>query len=209
MHSATFIGVATRRSGRKPRLHRADNHLACVIICRPDAGRRKTYNDNHFADLKLSPIQERLVEAKRHRFLSAQQHLYHLRDSSVAVPACGPTASTYPVPEPTKAIPTASRIERQPPERSKSVIVTASLPGTVASTPETEFQGLQIRQRNLEWIEEVAPEDESTLQLCLLDLNPPKDTGGSLSKESVRDYFEQNDYFVDESNDGRFSSEGI
>ena len=53
------------------------------------------------------------------------------------------------------------------------------------------------------------PEGQVSLQLCDLDQNPPK-TGEEMTNHlgsSERDYFSQfgNDYFVDESSDGRFS----
>lgn len=61
----------------------------------------------------------------------------------------------------------------------------------------------------------VGPPDETTLmgeqslQLCEIDRNPPKADAGesALIVKSHKDYFSHNDYFVDESSDGRFPSQ--
>ncbi|KID98430.1 Protein kinase-like domain protein, partial [Metarhizium majus ARSEF 297] len=61
----------------------------------------------------------------------------------------------------------------------------------------------------------VGPPDETTLmgeqslQLCEIDRNPPKADAGesALIVKSHKDYFSHNDYFVNESSDGRFPSQ--
>jgi hypothetical protein len=103
--SLGFIGVQIRRSGRKSRLRRADDsfdqnrdkyrklraHLTCVVASKPtEKGRPKDegkeiHSVDYFANLKLPPIQERLVEAnlrRRHRFMEAQRHSHGLKDLS-------------------------------------------------------------------------------------------------------------------------------
>lgn len=57
--------------------------------------------------------------------------------------------------------------------------------------------------------DETTLEDEQSLQLCEIDRNPPRaDTRESaLIVKSHKDYFSHNDYFVDESSDGRFPSQ--
>ncbi|CZR61670.1 uncharacterized protein PAC_11567 [Phialocephala subalpina] len=106
--SLAFIGVQIRRSGRKSRLRKADDsfdetrdkyrklraHLACVITSKPtregrpkDEG-KEIHSVDYFANLKLPPIQERLVEAnlrRRHRFMEAQRHSHGLKGSSTKV----------------------------------------------------------------------------------------------------------------------------
>ncbi|KAH8707480.1 hypothetical protein GQ44DRAFT_489056 [Phaeosphaeriaceae sp. PMI808] len=100
-----FVGVQIRRSGRKSRIRKADTsfdqnqdkyrdlraHLACVVLSKPTKeGRPKEEGKDinsveFFAKAKLSPIQERLVEAnlrRRHRFQEAQRHSDRLKDRS-------------------------------------------------------------------------------------------------------------------------------
>jgi len=90
-----FIGVQIRGSGRKSRMRKADDsfdqnrdryqtlraHFVCVVSSRPTIGGKPTVSKQHvhslkyFAELNLTPIQERLVEAnlrRRHRFQEAQ-----------------------------------------------------------------------------------------------------------------------------------------
>ncbi|KAH8811301.1 hypothetical protein F5884DRAFT_270157 [Xylogone sp. PMI_703] len=54
------------------------------------------------------------------------------------------------------------------------------------------------------WIDETAPEEERLLQLCAFDHNSAANAEGKSLKESEKDYFAQNDYFLDESSDGRY-----
>jgi hypothetical protein len=99
-----FIGVQIRRSGRKSRIRKVDNsfdqnqdryrnlraHLTCIVLARPTEGRPKDeskdiHSIDYFAKTKLSPIQERLIEAnlrRRHRFQEAQRHSGRLKDHS-------------------------------------------------------------------------------------------------------------------------------
>jgi hypothetical protein len=100
-----FIGVQIRRSGRKSRIRKVDNsfdqnqdryrnlraHLTCIVLARPtEEGRPKDeskdiHSIDYFAKTKLSPIQERLIEAnlrRRHRFQEAQRHSDRLKDHS-------------------------------------------------------------------------------------------------------------------------------
>ncbi|GAP92591.1 putative WD domain-containing protein [Rosellinia necatrix] len=102
--SLAILGVQIRRSGRKSRLEKADGsfdgnrekyrtfraHLACIIVSRPtENGRpenegREIHSVDYFANLKLTSIQERLIEAnlrRRHRFLEAQRHSRGLEDA--------------------------------------------------------------------------------------------------------------------------------
>jgi hypothetical protein len=106
--SLAFIGVQIRRSGRRSRIRKADDsfdqnrdkyrklraHLACVVSSKPTSEGRLTYKGNnihnvdYFAEMKLPPIQERLVEAnlrRRHRFQEAQRHSAELNDHSAKV----------------------------------------------------------------------------------------------------------------------------
>ncbi|GAW14127.1 hypothetical protein ANO14919_035210 [Xylariales sp. No.14919] len=101
--SLAILGVQIRQGGRRSRLRKADNsfdknrekyhkfraHLACIIASRPtEDGRpvnegREIHSVDYFANLKLTSIQERLIEAnlrRRHRFLEAQRHSHGLKD---------------------------------------------------------------------------------------------------------------------------------
>ncbi|KAI0854733.1 hypothetical protein F4860DRAFT_522507 [Xylaria cubensis] len=98
--SLAILGVQIRRSLReadssfdenrdKYRKFRA--HLACVIASKPtEDGRpvgegKEIHSVDYFANLKLTSIQERLIEAnlrRRHRFLEAQRHSHGLKDIS-------------------------------------------------------------------------------------------------------------------------------
>ncbi|KNG45786.1 Protein kinase-like domain protein [Stemphylium lycopersici] len=103
-----FIGVRIRRSGRKSRIRKADNsfdqnqgkyrnlraHLACIVLARPTKeGRpekegKDIHSVDYFAKIKLSSIQERLIEAnlrRRHRFIEAQRHSDRLKDHSGSI----------------------------------------------------------------------------------------------------------------------------
>lgn len=103
-----FIGVQVRRSGRKSRIRKADNsfdqnqgkyrnlraHLACIVLARPTKeGRpekegKDIHSVDYFAKIKLSSIQERLIEAnlrRRHRFIEAQRHSDRLKDHSGSI----------------------------------------------------------------------------------------------------------------------------
>lgn len=103
--SLAVLGVHIRRSGRQSRLRKSDStfdtnrekyhkfraHLACVIASRPtENGRpdnegKEVHSAEYFANLKLTSIQERLIEAnlrRRHRFLQAQRHSHGLKDIS-------------------------------------------------------------------------------------------------------------------------------
>jgi hypothetical protein len=60
--------------------------------------------------------------------------------------------------------------------------------------------------RIIQWVYETSPKKECELQLCDLDRNPPVEEE-TAPKHSKADYFAQNDYFVDESSDGRFSAQ--
>ncbi|KAI1132237.1 hypothetical protein F5Y10DRAFT_284131 [Nemania abortiva] len=106
--SLAILGVQIRRGGRQSRLRKADSsfdenrkkyrkfraHLACIIASRPTEGGRpvnegkEIHSVDYFANLKLTPIQERLIEAslrRRHRFLEAQRHSHGLRDVSTKI----------------------------------------------------------------------------------------------------------------------------
>ncbi|KAI0191452.1 WD40-repeat-containing domain protein [Xylaria flabelliformis] len=98
--SLAILGVQIRRS-----LREADNsfdknrekyrefraHLACIIASRPtEDGRpvdegKEIHSVDYFANLRLTSVQERLIEAnlrRRHRFLEAQRHSHGLKDIS-------------------------------------------------------------------------------------------------------------------------------
>ncbi|KAK5635064.1 hypothetical protein RRF57_010776 [Xylaria bambusicola] len=104
--SLAILGVQIRRSGRQSRLRKADSsfdknrekyhkfraHLACIIASRPTEGGRpvnegkEIHSVDYFANLKLTSIQERLIEAnlrRRHRFLEAQRHSQGLKEVSI------------------------------------------------------------------------------------------------------------------------------
>ncbi|KIW24024.1 uncharacterized protein PV07_09763 [Cladophialophora immunda] len=59
------------------------------------------------------------------------------------------------------------------------------------------------------WPENTTLEGELSLQLCDIDQNPPKtsEEESTLDTPSNKDYFSQNEYFADESSDGRFPSQ--
>ena len=59
------------------------------------------------------------------------------------------------------------------------------------------------------WPEDRTLEGAHSLQLCDVDRNPPKPSEEELAAiaKSEMDYFAQNNYFIDESGDGRFSSQ--
>lgn len=59
------------------------------------------------------------------------------------------------------------------------------------------------------WPEDRTLKDDHSLQLCDVDRNPPKPSEEELAAiaKSETDYFAQNDYFIDESGDGRLSSQ--
>lgn len=57
------------------------------------------------------------------------------------------------------------------------------------------------------WVLETTPDSKCELQLCELDKNPPMEAETN-SDNSKDDYFSQNDYFVDDSSDGNFHSQG-
>ncbi|KAI0552909.1 hypothetical protein F4679DRAFT_28866 [Xylaria curta] len=103
--SLGILGVQIRRSGRQSRLRKADSsfdknrekyrkfkaHLACIIASKPtENGRpvnegKEIHSVDYFANLKLTSIQERLIEAnlrRRHRFLEAQRRSHGLKDIS-------------------------------------------------------------------------------------------------------------------------------
>ncbi len=103
--SLAIVGVQIRQSGQQSRLRKADSsfdtnrekyrmfraHLACVIASKPtENGRpanegKEIHSVDYFANLKLTSIQERLVEAnmrRRHRFLEAQRHSHGLKGTS-------------------------------------------------------------------------------------------------------------------------------
>ena len=123
-----FVGVQIRRSGRKSRIRKADAsfdqnrdkyrnlraHLACVVLSRPTKeGRPKDEGKDinsveFFANAKLSPIQERLVEAnlrRRHRFQEAQRHSDRLKDRSRG-------AAPPMIPQQFMTIPTAKHVKQ-------------------------------------------------------------------------------------------------
>ena len=58
------------------------------------------------------------------------------------------------------------------------------------------------------WPDDRTLKDDHSLQLCDVDRNPPKPSEEDLAAiaKFETDYFAQNDYFIDESGDGRFSS---
>lgn len=106
MDNLGSVGVHIRRSGRISRLRSADTsfdqnwphirrlraHLACVITFKPtETGRQlqgeegAIHSIGYFESRKLSPIQERLVEAnlrRFHRFFEARRHSGWLQDPS-------------------------------------------------------------------------------------------------------------------------------
>jgi len=57
-----------------------------------------------------------------------------------------------------------------------------------------------------QWVDKTSPEEERLPQLCAIDYNPPAKIEEQGLKGSEKDYFAQNDYFLDESSDGRFPS---
>jgi WD40 repeat protein len=168
VHNLISIGIAIRRSGRKSRLQKADAsfernrerylglraHLACVIGSKPSEGQRTPSDSDHLAKMELPTIQNRLVEAnlrRRHRFMEAQRHSHLLKGPSPTVPDSLPiqqlneilstTGTKLPTEDPeTPEI--SSKLERTPTDTVAS-INRITTPGTIASTPETGFKGLQ------------------------------------------------------------------
>jgi hypothetical protein len=57
------------------------------------------------------------------------------------------------------------------------------------------------------WVDETSPEQECLLQLGASDHIPLASTGERSLKELEEDYYSRNDYFLDESSDGRFPSQ--
>ena len=169
VHNLISIGVAIRRSGRKSRLQKADDsferhrekyldlraHLACVIVSKPNKGPRTPCDSDHFATMVLPPIQNRLVEAnlrRRHRFLEAQRHSHLLKDPTPTIhghlstePGINEILSTLgtKLPSENQGIPKVeARLERAQ-AITAARIDPITTPGTIASTLETGFQGLQ------------------------------------------------------------------
>jgi hypothetical protein len=169
VHNLISIGIAIRRSGRKSRLQKADAsfernreryldlraHLACVIISTPSQGERTLSDADYFATLEFSPIQNRLVEAnlrRRHRFMEAQRHSHLLKGPSLAVANRLPTQQLHDIVLTivgTKGSledsqkPTVHIKPKREPTDSGARTDTMTMPGTIASAPETGFKGLQ------------------------------------------------------------------
>ncbi|MCJ1470422.1 hypothetical protein MMC07_009067 [Pseudocyphellaria aurata] len=171
--SLAFIGVQIRRSGRESRLRKADDsfdenrdryrklraHLACVLTAKPtEEGRsedegKEINSIDYFADMKLPPIQERLVEAnlrRRHRFVEAQKYSQRLKDPSTkathtVIPQQFPTMAATDTkrgvsPMLDTKIATALRPkEVRLPDTGPNV---PTIPATSASGVDSEWQGL-------------------------------------------------------------------
>ncbi|RAO64680.1 uncharacterized protein BHQ10_000692 [Talaromyces amestolkiae] len=167
MHDLISMGVAIRRSGRKSRLHKADSsfdrdrkkycdlqtHLAIVIVSRPSEGPRSLSESDSFADIKLSPIQNRLIEAnlrRRHRFMEAQRHSNLLKSPTLGI---FESPSLQEVSDILATVGADSSLEHEThpnePALRQLLPVTAAraetltMSGTIASAPETDFKGLQ------------------------------------------------------------------
>ncbi|KAH8719541.1 hypothetical protein GQ44DRAFT_751601 [Phaeosphaeriaceae sp. PMI808] len=177
--SLAFLGVQIRRSGRKSRIRKADDsfdqnrdkyrklraHLACIISSKPAIEGRPTdegkdiHSVDYFAKLKLSPIQERLVEAnlrRRHRFQEAQRHSEGLKDrlAKVTPPVIPQQFITMAVihhpkqdasPMQDKKIAAAmTQQSSRPAPKGKSPL---TLPATSASGLDSRWGGLQNKRR--------------------------------------------------------------
>jgi hypothetical protein len=72
-----------------------------------------------------------------------------------------------------------------------------------------DSEGKELNVKLAGWPENVNPEDFLSLKLHDIDQNPPKimEEESTLMGHPGKDYFSQNDYFVDESSDGQFSSQ--
>ena len=168
VHNLISIGVAIRHSGQKSRLQKADAsfdrdrekyldlraHLACVIVSKPSEGPRTPSDSNHFTKMELSPIQNRLVEAnlrRRHRFMEAQRHSHLLKGPTLMVPGRPPMqqlteilptiGTKFPTEDP--EIPKVKSKLKLAPTATAAKTDTMTMSGTIASTPETGFKGLQ------------------------------------------------------------------
>lgn len=176
--SLAFIGVQIRRSGRKSRLRKADDsfdqnrdkyrklraHLACVVASKPtENGRPKDegkeiHSVDYFANLKLPPIQERLIEAnlrRRHRFMEAQRHSHGLKDPSTK-------ASHTVIPQQFITMAATHTEHEVSPMQDKRVAATMrqkqarptglgkdapTMPATSASGLDSKWRGLQNKRR--------------------------------------------------------------
>ncbi|KAI0441004.1 hypothetical protein F4803DRAFT_440176 [Xylaria telfairii] len=175
MDGLAILGAQIRRSGQQSRLRKADSsfdknrekyhtfraHLACVIASKPTkSGRpanegKEIHSVDYFAHLKLTSIQERLVEAnlrRRHRFLEAQRHPHGLQDTSAT--AHQPLFSLQTIAEPppsyteqrVNATPTSNLAAKMQEKQSLPTIPRESAPMTaVTSAPglDSNWGGLQ------------------------------------------------------------------
>ncbi|KAI0410721.1 hypothetical protein F5X98DRAFT_384963 [Xylaria grammica] len=102
-----LIGVAIRRTGKASRNRRADltfdpdehpdfrTHLECIVLLRPTEAAVFHQNENgecvaDLAPFKLSPLQNRLVDAnlrRRHKFNIAQKRSRHQKEAHVQISA--------------------------------------------------------------------------------------------------------------------------
>ncbi|KAI0534377.1 hypothetical protein GGR58DRAFT_505341 [Xylaria digitata] len=164
--SLAIVGVQIRQSGRESRLRKADStfdknrgyyynfraHLACIIAAKPAKDGWSKNEDKlihsveYFANLKLTPIQERLIEAnmrRRHRFLEAQRRSYGLQ--AVSTEAYQSTISRQTVAEPSDAKQTpvdnlSAQVQGRPTDPPITIV-------TSASALDSNWDGLQDSHR--------------------------------------------------------------
>ncbi|KAI9700240.1 MAG: hypothetical protein M1836_002254 [Candelina mexicana] len=176
--SLAFIGFQIRRSGRKYRLRKADAsfvenrdryrklraHLACVLTAKPtEEGRpedegKEINSVGYFADMKLPPIQERLVEAnlrRRHRFVEAQNHSQGLKDPSskashtvipqhfITMAATDTEQGVSPMQD-TKVATALRQKQARPPGPGQNA---PTIPATSASGLDSKWEGFQNNRR--------------------------------------------------------------
>lgn len=169
--SLAFIGTQIRRSGRKSRLNKVDEcfdqkrheysdlraHLACILTAKPtETGRPKedaqlNQSIDHFLNISLPPIQERLVEAnlrRRHRFMEAQRHAWGLKmasaiDSAAMANKSNPTAALRPD--------DLAYVSKQAQDRSTTLPVHGMPDGTIPATStsgiDSDFVGLTFETK--------------------------------------------------------------
>jgi hypothetical protein len=167
--SLAFIGVQIRHSGHKSRLRKADDsfdqnqdkyrklraHLNCVVTSKPtEDGRPKDegkeiHSFDYFADIKLPPIQERLVKAnlrRRHRFTVAQNHSHALKDHSTKTTIIPSKLFTKEV-SPMQNKEVAAAVQQKQERPADSAKDAYTIPTTSASGLDSKWDGLHSKRQ--------------------------------------------------------------
>ena len=131
------IAVAVRLSGRRTRLHKADQrfrleehkdlqeHLVTILLARPE------FSNEQIDSSRLNEVQQRLVYCnlkRRNRFLYAQQHSKWLENTNTArLPSQVQPIKSIKIPSQTKRD-TAKEKQKSPPPSAKSSSGAADVP---------------------------------------------------------------------------------